>query len=155
MTIWIDGDACPRAVREIVFRAARRVEVPAVLVANQDVRVPRSRWARAVRVAKGFDVADHHILRESAPGDVVITADVPLAAELVARGVHALSPRGEAFTEDNVGERLATRDLLQGLRDQGAVTGGPAPFGRADRQNLANALDRLLTAARRDGSSRP
>jgi uncharacterized protein YaiI (UPF0178 family) len=133
-------------VRQIVFRAAERVEVPAVLVANRDLHVPRSRWVRAVRVAKGFDVADHHILREASPGDVVITSDIPLAFELVKRNVHALSPRGEAFTEDNVGQRLAVRDLMQGLRDMGTVTAGPAPFGKADKQNLANALDRLLTS---------
>lgn len=150
MTIWIDGDACPRPVREIVFRAAERVEVEAVLVANRDVRVPRSRRIRAVRVPMGFDVADHHILREAAPRDIVVTADVPLAAALVVREVRVISPRGETFTEDNVGERLAVRDLLQGVRDAGGITGGPAPFGKADRQNLANALDRLLTAALRD-----
>jgi uncharacterized protein YaiI (UPF0178 family) len=149
MTIWIDGDACPRAAREIIFRAAERVEAPAVLVANRDQRVPRSPWIRTVRVPMGFDVADHHILREASPGDVVITDDIPLAAALVAGGVHALSPRGQGFTEDNVGERLATRDLMQGLRDLGAQTGGPAPYGRADRQNLANALDRLLTRVSR------
>jgi uncharacterized protein YaiI (UPF0178 family) len=146
MTLWIDGDACPRPVRRIVFRAAERVEVEAVLVANSAVAVPRSKWARSVRVPKGFDVADHHILQESSPGDIVVTADVPLAAELVAGGVHALSPRGETFTEDNIGDRLATRDLLQGLRDTGAILGGgPPAYGDADRQAFANALDRLLS----------
>ncbi len=144
MTLWIDADACPRAVREIVIRAAERVGVPAILVANRDLAVPRSRFVRAVRVAKGFDVADHHILAEADPGDVVVTSDVPLAAALVARGVHAVSHRGEAFTEDNVADRLATRNLLEGLRDLGAVTGGPPPFGPADRRRLANALDRHL-----------
>lgn len=148
MRIWIDGDACPRAVRTIVFRAAERVEVEAVLVANQEIHVPRSRWARAVRVGSGFDVADHHILQSSAAGDVVITQDIPLAAALVANGVHAISTRGETFTDDNVAERLAVRDLLQGLRDLGQVTGGPPPFGEADKRSLASALDRLLTAAR-------
>jgi uncharacterized protein YaiI (UPF0178 family) len=148
MRIWIDGDACPRAVRTIVFRAAERVQVEAVLVANQDIQVPRSRWARTVRVGAGFDVADHHILTASAPGDVVITQDIPLAAELVAKGVHAISTRGETFTEDNVTERLAVRDLLQGLRDLGQVTGGPPPFSDVDKRTLASALDRLLTAAR-------
>ncbi len=149
MRIWIDGDACPRAVRTIVFRAAERVRVEAVLVANQDIQVPRSRWARAVRVGAGFDVADHHILRSSESGDVVITQDIPLAAELVAKGVHAISTRGEEFTEDNVADRLAVRDLLQGLRDAGQTTGGPPPFGEADKRSLASALDRLLTAALR------
>lgn len=144
LTIWIDGDACPRDVRKIVFRAAERVRRPAVLVANRDMAVPRSPWIRAVRVAMGFDVADSHIVRSAHPGDVAITADVPLAAELVALGVHVISPRGEVFTEDNIGDRVATRDLLQGLRDQGALMGGPAAFGDADRRRLAAALDRQL-----------
>jgi uncharacterized protein YaiI (UPF0178 family) len=150
MTLWIDGDACPRAVREIVFRAAERVAVSAVMVANRAVRVPRSRWVRAVQVPLGFDVVDRYILREASTGDVVVTDDVPLAAALVARGVHPLSPRGEAFSADNVGERLAVRDLLQDLRDVGAVTGGPAAFRPADSRRLANALDRLLTRALRE-----
>lgn len=145
LTLWIDGDACPRPVRRIVFRAAERVQAPAVLVANSGVSVPRSNWIRTVRVKKGFDVADNHILKESSPGDVVVTSDLPLAAELVARGVHVLSPRGETFTEDNMADRLATRDLLQELRDVGAITGGgPPAFGDADRNAFANALDRLL-----------
>ena len=147
MTLWIDGDACPRAVRDIVYRAAERVGVEAVLVANRDLRIPRSKWVRAVKVARGFDIADAHILRAAEPGDIVVTSDVPLAAALVARGVHAMSIRGETFTEDNVAERLAVRDLMQGLRDLGEVTGGPAPFGPADRRNLASALDRTLTRA--------
>lgn len=150
MTIWLDGDACPRPVKEIAFRAAARTRIEAILVANRDLRVPRTPWARAVRVARGFDVADHHILREAAAGDIVITADIPLAAALVPNGVKVLSPRGEVFDEDNIGDRLATRDLLQGLRDLGAVTGGPPPFGEADRRNLASALDRLLTRATRE-----
>lgn len=150
MTIHLDGDACPRPVKEIVFRAAERLGIEAILVANRDLRVPRGRWVRAVRVARGFDVADHHILREAVAGDLVITADIPLAAALVPRGVHVISPRGEIFTEDNIGDRLATRDLLQGLRDQGAVTGGPPPFGEADRRNLASALDRILTRQARE-----
>lgn len=149
MTLWIDGDACPRPVRRIVFRAAERVQVPAVLVANSGVSVPRSKWIRFVRVSKGFDVTDHHILKESSPGDVVVTSDLPLAAGLVARGVHVLSPRGETFTEDNIADRLATRDLLQELRDLGSLaTGGPRAFGDADRNAFANALDRVLARLR-------
>jgi uncharacterized protein YaiI (UPF0178 family) len=148
MTLWIDGDACPRAVREIVFRAAERVEVKAVLVANRALHVPRSSWIRAVQVPRSFDAADDHIRREASPGDIVVTDDIPLAATLVVRGVHAVSPRGESFDEDNIGERLAMRDLFAGLRDAGTITGGPALFGEADRRRLANALDRLLTRKR-------
>lgn len=150
MTIHIDGDGCPRPVKEIVFRAAERLGIHAVLVANRDVRVPRSRFVRAVRVARGFDVADHHILGEAVSGDVVITADIPLAAELVPRGVHVISPRGEVYDPENIADRLATRNLLQGLRDLGEVTGGPPPFGPADRRSLASALDRVLTKRAKD-----
>lgn len=145
LTVWVDGDACPRSAREIIFRATERFELPAVLVANHDVQVPHSPCIRSVRVAKGLDVADHRILADAAEGDLVVTQDIPLAAALVARGIHAISPRGEEFTEDNVGDRLATRNLLSDLRDVGEVTGGPAPFGPPDRQRLANAIDRLLT----------
>ena len=148
MKLWIDGDACPRAVRDIVFRAAERLRIEAIVVANREARVPRSRYIRAIRVPKGFDVADRHIVEQVVAGDVVVTQDIPLAAELVPKGVHVISPHGETFTEENVGERLAMRDLLQGLRDQGAVLGGPAPFGEADKRNLASALDRILTRAR-------
>ena len=148
MKLWIDGDACPRAVREIVFRAAERLRIEAIVVANREARVPRSRYIRAIRVPKGFDVADRRIVEQVEAGDVVITQDIPLAAELVPKRVHVISPHGETFTEENVGERLAMRDLLQGLRDQGAILGGPAPFGEADKRNLASALDRILTKAR-------
>ena len=148
MKLWIDGDACPRAVREIVFRAAERLKIEAIVVANREARVPRSRYIRAIKVPKGFDVADRHIVDQVAAGDVVITQDIPLAAELVPRGAHVISPHGETFTEENVGERLAMRDLMQGLRDQGELTGGPAPFGEADKRRLASALDRILTRYR-------
>lgn len=148
MKLWIDGDACPRAVREIVFRAAERLQLETIVVANREARVPRSRFIRAVKVPKGFDVADRHIVDQVGAGDVVITQDIPLAADLVPKGVHVISPHGETFTEENIGERLAMRDLMQGLRDQGAITGGPAPFGDADKRRLASALDRILTRYR-------
>lgn len=148
MKLWIDGDACPRAVSDIVFRAAERLQIETIVVANREARVPRSRFIRAVKVPKGFDVADRHIVDQVEAGDVVITQDIPLAADLVPKGVHVISTYGETFTEENVAERLATRDLLQGLRDQGAVLGGPAPFGEADKRKLANALDRILTRYR-------
>ncbi len=143
--VWVDADACPRLVREILERAVERGRVSMVLVANQPLRASASPHVRAVRVGSGFDAADRRIVDESAAGDVVVTADVPLAAELVRRGVLVLTPRGEQVTEDNAGERLATRDLLDELRSGGAITGGPAPFGPRDRQAFADGLDRLLT----------
>lgn len=148
MKLWIDGDACPRAVREIAFRAAERLHLETIVVANREAKVPRSRFIRAVKVPKGFDVADRHIVDQVEAGDVVITQDIPLAAVLVPKGAHVISPHGETFTEENVGERLAMRDLMQGLRDQGEITGGPAPFGDADKRRLASALDRILTRSR-------
>ena len=144
MRIWVDADACPGAVKQILYRAAERVRVEMTLVANQPLRTPRSPYIKTVRVPGGFDVADHHIAQAVEPGDIVVTADIPLAAEIVARGAHALDPRGELYTEENVGERLAMRDLLSGLRDDGVITGGPASFGTKQRQAFANQLDRLL-----------
>ena len=149
MRLWIDADACPQAIREIVFRASRRLELPVVFVANRAVAPHRSALISSVQVGKGLDVADAHIAQQVAPGDVVVTADIPLAAKVVAKGAVAIDPRGDVLTEENIGERLALRDLLQGLRSGGMVTGGPAPFSNSDRQRFANALDRLLTAALR------
>ncbi|HEY5720230.1 MAG TPA: YaiI/YqxD family protein [Gammaproteobacteria bacterium] len=145
MPIWVDADACPKPVREILFRAAERARVPLTLVANQHVRTPPSRYVRSLQVAAGFDVADNEIVRRIAPGDLVITGDIPLAAAVVDKGGHALSPRGEEFTEDNVKERLAMRDLMDQLRSTGLETGGPAALDKSDRQAFANALDRFLT----------
>jgi len=153
MRIWVDADACPRAIKEILYRAAERAGVELTLVANQPLWTPRSALIKSLVVPHGFDVADHRILELSEPGDLVVTADVPLAAECVARQVHALNPRGELYTEENIGERLAVRDLLDGLRSTGVQTGGPAGFGKADRQAFANQLDRLL-ARQEPGSSR-
>ena len=149
LRIWIDADACPRAIQEIVFRAAVRLGVPVLLVANRDIRPHRSSLIGSVRVGNGFDAADAHIAHNAAAGDLVITADIPLAARVVAEGAYALDPRGDSFTEDNVGGRLALRDLMEELRSGGLVGGGPAPLGRGDRERFANALDRLLNASRR------
>jgi uncharacterized protein len=143
--IWIDADACPQVVKEILFRAAERARVFTTLVANTPLRTPPSGFIRSVRVGHGFDVADHWIVQQMQPGDLVITADIPLAAEVIGRGAHALDPRGEMYSEDNVRERLAIRNLMQDLRSTGAVLGGPAPFGHGDRQRFANHLDRFLT----------
>ena len=148
MQIWVDADACPQAIKEILFRAAERTQVVTTLVANAALRIPSSAFIKSVRVRQGFDVADHWIVREMSAGDLVITADIPLAAEVIARGAHALDPRGELYSEDNVRERLAIRNLLQELRSTGELIGGPAPFGQGDRQRFANHLDRFLTQHR-------
>jgi uncharacterized protein len=147
--IWVDADACPQVVKEILFRAAERAQVLTTLVANATLRTPPSAFIRSVRVGKGFDVADHWIVQQMQSGDLVITADIPLAAAVIARGAHALDPRGELYSEDNVQERLAVRNLLQELRSTGEILGGPAPFGQSDRQRFANHLDRFLTRHRR------
>lgn len=148
MRIWVDADACPKVIKEILFRAADRAAVETVLVANQPLRVPPSRHLRTLQVAAGFDVADHRIVAELVAGDLVVTADVPLAALVVKKGATALNPRGELYTEANIGERLAMRNLLDELRGAGQVTGGPAPFDPRDRQAFANQLDRLLARRR-------
>jgi uncharacterized protein YaiI (UPF0178 family) len=145
MQIWVDADACPVVIKEILFRAAERMKVDLVLVANAALRTPPSRYIRSMQVAQGFDVADKEIARRANPGDLVITADIPLAAELVEHGVHALNPRGELYTRDNVRERLRVRDFLDELRGSGIHTGGPSALGQADRQAFANSLDRFLT----------
>jgi uncharacterized protein YaiI (UPF0178 family) len=144
MRIWVDADACPGVVKEILFRAAERVGVELTLVANKPLRTPPSALIRSVRVPAGFDVADRRIAQLARPGDLVVTADVPLAAEVVEKGCLALNPRGELYTKENVGEHLAMRNLLDELRNGGLVTGGPAAYGKRDRQAFANQLDRLL-----------
>src|SRR5256712_10376610 len=148
MQIWVDADACPQAIKEILFRAAERAQVVMTLVANTLLRTPSSPFIRAIRVPKGFDGADHRIVKEMEPGDLVITADIPLAAEVIERGGHALDPRGELYSEDNVRERLAMRNLMQELRSTGDILGGPAPFTQSDRQRFANHPDRPLTRSR-------
>ena len=153
MRIWVDADACPNAVKEVLFRAAERVRVRTTLVANQFVRTPRSHMVESLTVASGFDVADHTIVERMAPGDLVVTADVPLAAEVVAKGGAALNPRGTMYTRENVRAHLQRRDMMDELRSMGAVSGGPPALGRKDVQQFANALDRYLArnhAAPRD-----
>lgn len=151
MKIWIDADACPRAVKEIVFRASERLKVEVCLVANQPLTKHHSRLVHSVVVPGGLDVADDYIAAHAGIEDLVITADIPLAARIVRQGGVALDPRGELYTEENVGERLSVRDLLQGLRDEGLVQGGPAPFNPQDKQRFAAALDRTLTRLVRGG----
>jgi len=146
--IWVDADACPQVIKEILFRAAERAQVLTTLVANTPLRIPTSPFIKSVRVAPGFNVADHWIVQQVQPGDLVITADIPLAAEVIPRSAHALDPRGDLYSEDNVRKRLAVRNLMQELRSTGDILGGPAPFDQSNRQLFANHLDRLLTRPR-------
>ncbi|MCS3902736.1 uncharacterized protein YaiI (UPF0178 family) [Methylohalomonas lacus] len=145
MQIWVDADACPKPVRDILVRAARRREVQTTFVANQFLQLPPSPFIRAVKVAQGFDVADDRIAIELTAGDLVITADIPLAAAVVRRDALALNPRGTLYTTANVAEHLARRNLLEELRSSGQVSGGPPALGKADIQAFANQLDRLIT----------
>jgi uncharacterized protein len=142
--IWVDADACPKVIKEILFRAAERAGVMVTLVANQPLPVPKSRFVRSVQVAAGFDVADDHIVQHVQAGELVVTADIPLAAQAVERGALALNPRGELYTRDNIRQHLTMRDLMDTLRGSGVETGGPAAFGMGDRHAFANQLDRLL-----------
>lgn len=144
MQIWIDADACPRPVKEIVFRASQRLSIAVCLVADRPVSTPTSRLVTSVVVERGEDKADTWIVERIEPGDIVITADIPLAARAVDRGATCLNPRGELYTAENVRSRLSVRDFMAELRDSGIETGGPPPFGPKDKQRLANALDRLL-----------
>ena len=144
--IWVDADACPKVIKEILFRAADRVGMPLILVANQPLQVPGSRYIRTIQVGAGFDVADNHIVQQAEAGDLVITADIPLAAEVIAKGCLALNPRGELYTEDNIRQRLNMRDFMDTLRGSGVDTGGAASFSHSDRQAFANQLDRLLAS---------
>ena len=143
--IWIDADACPRVIKEIVFRASERLNLPVLLVANKSLAKHSTALIEAIVVPDGFDVADDYIAEHAAPEDLVITADIPLAARIVAKGGVALDPRGELYTEENVGERLSLRDLMMELRSEGFAQGGPGQFSLTDRQHFASSLDRMLT----------
>lgn len=149
MQILVDADACPGAVKELLFRTSKKRSIALMLVANQQVRVPQSELIRTELVGWGMNVADRRIVELTQPGDLVITADIPLAADVIAAGGEALNPRGFLYTEANVGERLAQRNLMDELRGSGQMTGGPAAFGDKDRQAFANALDRWLTRRNR------
>ncbi len=144
MHIWVDADACPRAVKDVLFRAAHRTQTPMTLVANQPLSVPASPWIRSVQVSSGYDVADNHILQASQAGDLVITGDIPLAAEAIAKGVAVINSRGERYTTDTVRQRLNMRDFMETLRASGINGGGPPPYSAQDKQAFANALDRFL-----------
>ena len=147
MQIWVDADACPAVIREILFRAAERTGVQVTLVANHPVQAPRSRFVRSLQVSPGFDVADSEIVRRLAGGDLVVTGDIPLAAEVIEQGAHALSPRGEWFSAENVRARLNMRDFMDTLRASGIHSGGTPALGQTERQAFANGLDRFLARA--------
>ncbi len=145
MNIWVDADACPVVIKEILFRAAERLQQPLTLVANQHLSVPPSRYIKSLRVGAGFDVADDEIVKRLQAGDLVITSDIPLAAEAVEAQAYVLTPRGEALSADNIRERLVMRDFMDTLRSSGINTDGPPTFSAADRKAFADQLDTLLT----------
>ncbi|WP_417386364.1 YaiI/YqxD family protein [Gimesia sp.] len=147
MQVWVDADACPAEIKELLFRAAKRTQIKVTLVANQPMRIPRSAYIDSLLVPPGLNVADQRIVELTEAGDLVVTADIPLAAQVVEQGGLALNPRGTLYTAENVGQRLAVRDLMDDLRGEGQITGGPANFNAKDRQAFANQLDRWLTAA--------
>jgi hypothetical protein len=142
--IWVDADACPGPVKEILFRAAERAQVMVTLVANQMLRTPPTRWVRAIQVAGGFDVADNEIVQRLSSGDLVVTQDIPLAAQAIDKGALALHPRGELYTRETIAQCLSMRNFMDELRGAGVDTGGPATFHARDRQAFANQLDRWL-----------
>ncbi len=144
MHIWVDADACPAVIKDILYRAAERKQIAMTLVANKLLRTPPSKFIHALQVPRGFDVADSHIVRELKAGDLVITADIPLASDVLAKGGHALNPRGEFYTLDTIQERLALRNYLDELRGTGGQTGGPAALDQTDRKRFADQLDRFL-----------
>ena len=144
MHIWVDADACPVVIKEILYRVAERTKLPLTLVANQWLKTPPYPSIRAVQVPKGFDVADNYIVDQAVAGDLVITADIPLAAGAIEKGALALNPRGELYTRENIKQTLDMRNFMETLRNSGVETGGPPAFSQADRQSFANQLDRLL-----------
>lgn len=147
MKIWVDADACPKVIKEILYRAAERVQCPLLLVANQSLTTPRSEYIKSIRVEAGFDVADNYIVKNVAAGDLVVTADIPLAAEVLGKEAEALNPRGEFYSRETIKQKLTMRDFMDEIRGSGLgneVSGGPAPLNQTDRREFANALDRFL-----------
>jgi len=145
LQIWIDADACPNVIKDILFRTAERRQLTLKLVANRIIATPPSRFIKAVQVANGFDIADNYIVQQCQANDLVITADIPFASEVVAKHAYALNPRGELYTKENIQEHLAMRDFMTELRDTGQASGGLSKFGQRDKKAFANALDRFLT----------
>lgn len=146
MQIWVDADACPKVIKEVLYRAANRTQTQLILVANQVLQIPPSTYIRKCLVGAGFDVADNKIVQDVEPGDLVITADIPLAAAVVEKNAIALNPRGQLYSAKNINERLAIRNLSEGLRSSGLISGGPDKFSKQEVQAFSNALDRILTS---------
>ncbi len=147
MHIWVDADACPNAIKDILFRAANRAQLSLTMVANQPLKTPPSPYINSVQVAAGFDVADNYIAQRAETGDIVITADIPLAADIVEKGANGINPRGMLYTEHNIKQALTMRNFMEEMRSTGQVSGGPPPMDARDKQAFANTLDRLLTKA--------
>ena len=147
-SIWVDADACPVKIKDLLFRAANRTRVMVTLVANQHLRIPKSPFIKFLQVGSGFDIADNEIVRRMQAGDLVITADIPLASEVIAEGGTALNPRGELYTQENIMSRLYVRDLMEDMRSRGIETKGPPPMSQKDFQNFSNSLDRFLFTRR-------
>ena len=154
MKIWVDADACPVVIKEILFRAATRARIEVVLVANQFISLPKSDYLKFIQVTAGFDVADNEIVRRAVAGDIVITSDIPLAAEVIDKKALALNPRGELYTRHNIRTRLNMRDFMDTMRGSGIQSGGPPPFSQKDRQNFANQLDGLLSRRKKAQQSK-
>jgi uncharacterized protein YaiI (UPF0178 family) len=150
MQIWVDADACPKAVKEILYKVSQRLAVSVTLVANQPLSTPPYPLVKAVQVPAGFDVADNYIVQNLEASDLVITGDIPLAAEVIERGARAINPRGETYTPENIRQRLSVRDMMEELRSAGRISGGPPPLGKTDIAQFANALDRFLTRAQKE-----
>ena len=149
ITVWVDADACPNPIKDILFRASMRVEIPLILVANHPLQVPPSPFIKMTQVQSGFDVADDYIVQQVKENDLVITSDIPLAAEAIEKGAYVITPRGEPFTSQNIKQRLNMRDFMETMRSSGEVHDGPPPLGSKDKQAFANALDSYLTKQRR------
>ncbi|MCV6613478.1 MAG: YaiI/YqxD family protein [Cellvibrionaceae bacterium] len=149
MNIWVDGDACPVVIKEILYRAARRAEIMTTFIANHHLSVPPSPFLKSIQVSSGFDVADNEIVKACAAGDLVITADIPLAAEVIDKGGQALNPRGELYSKANIRARLNMRDFMDTMRASGVQSGGPPPLGQKEKQAFANQLDKCIARASR------
>jgi uncharacterized protein YaiI (UPF0178 family) len=152
MIIWVDADACPKSIKEILYRAAERTQTSTILIANQSLQIPVSPFIKKRLVASGFDVADNHIIEEVSVEDLVITADIPLAHAVVVKGAHALNPRGEFYTKENIKQRLAIRNFSEELRSTGKITGGPAKLSQKEIREFSNRLDQFLTANKKSQS---
>ena len=145
-TIWVDADACPNVIKDILFKTSTRTKIPLTLIANQYLRTPATRWITAIQVEQGFDEADHELVRRACPGDLVITSDIPLADELIDKQAQVLTPRGEVLSKANIKSRLNIRDFMDTMRSSGVQTGGPPPMSTTEKQTFSNALDKWVHA---------